>query len=140
MDKARKKIDFDVGEEYFYGFTHNQKMATIHFLSVIAASENNVSIRNDTPAFIDHCYKVLKLKGEQVLNYIAIGGREQTVIDLKKIHPLSFIMLIVTTAEMCDLNGGLSEEKYTALVDWLDDMEMSIDDWNDYAVNDENFV
>lgn len=140
MYQKKRKIEFDVSEDYFYGFSHNQKLATIYFLSVIAACENNVNIRNDSPAFIDHCYKVLNLTGEQVLEYIAIGGREQAVIDLKKIHPYSFVMLIATTAELCELNGGLSEEKYSALVDWLDDLGMSIDDWNDYAIDDKNFV
>ena len=140
MYKTRKKIEFDVCEDYFYGLSHNQKLAIIYFLSVIAACKNNVNIKNDSPAFIDHCYKVLKLTGEQVLEYVAIGGREQTVSDLKKMNPYSFVMLIATTAELCELNGGLSEEQYTALVDWLNDMEKSIDEWKDYALNEQNFV
>ena len=134
MYQKKKKVEFDMGKQDFYKLTHNQKLAILYFLSVIATGDNKLTRPNDCPAFINHCYRIFRVTGDQVLAYVAIGGREQTVMELKKMHQYNFFMLICTTSELLCLNGGGRDEKYQALLDWLDDLEMTEDEWYDYEV------
>ena len=137
MYKTKRKREFDFETGYFDRLKRNEKLAIINFLSVIAASDTRLKLRDDVMAFMDHCYKVLMVTGDQVLEYVAIGGREQTVIDIKKIDRYNFFMLIVVTSELCDQNGGMTDAEYLALLCWLDDLEMTVDEWFDFVV-DEN--
>ena len=134
MYHKKKKVEFDMGKHDFYKLKHNQKLAIIYFLSVIATGDNNLIKPNECPAFINHCYKVFRVTGDEVLAYVAIGGREQIVKELKKMHEYNFYMLIVTTVELLCLNGGGDDDKYRALNDWLEDLEMTEDEWYNYEV------
>jgi hypothetical protein len=137
MYKTRKKVEFYFEVGYFFRLKRNQKLAIINFLSVIAASDTRTKLKDDVAAFMDHCFKVLRVTGDEVLEYVAIGGREQTVIDIKKLDRHNLLMLTIVTSELCDQNGGMSDAEYLALQCWVDDLEMTIDEWYDYTV-DEN--
>lgn len=137
MYKTRKMREFYFGTGYFDRLKGNQKLAIINFLSVIAASDTRVKLQDDVTAFMNHVYKVLEVTGDQVLEYVAIGGREQTVIDIKKMDRYNLFILIVVTSELCDQNGGMTDAEYLALLCWIDDLQMTIDEWFDFNV-DEN--
>ena len=137
MYKTERGTKFDFDDGYFDRLKRNQKLAVINFLSVIAASDTRIKLKDDISAFMNHCYKVLRVTGEQVLEYVAIGGREQTVIDIKKMDRYNLFILIVVTSELCDQNGGMTDAKYLALLCWIDDLQMTIDEWFDFNV-DEN--
>ena len=134
MYKSKKREEFDFDEGYFFRLKRNQKLAILNFLSVIAASDSGTKLNRDEADFINHCYKIFRVTGDQFLEYIAIGGREQTVQDLKKMNNGNFLGLIMVTAELCNLNGGTSEDEFEALKEWLDDLKMTVDEWVDYVV------
>jgi len=134
MHKSKRKeiLDFTT-TDYFYRLSKNQKLAVINFLSVIAVSDKGPKLNKDVEALINMCYKEFRVSGDEFLEYIAIGGREQTARDLKRMNEMNFLGLIIITAELCEMNGSTTEEEYEALEGWLEEMDMTIDDWIDFG-------
>ncbi len=134
--KEKEIEDYDFNLYAFEDITRNQKLAIINFMSVIAVS--NAAKRNSKveQAYISFYYKEFGITGDQFLAYISIGGREQTVKDLKTLTKSNFQDLVYATTELfiCD-DQQTTDEELMALSDWLDDIGMTIDEWNDYLEN-----
>jgi len=126
--KKKKKFDFAL-EEYFWWLSKNQKMAIIHFLSVIAVSDTGPKTNNDVGDLINMCYKKFRVSGDEVLEYIAIGGREQTAKDILKMKRDNLFGLVMMDYHLGELNGGPSDEHFEALLLWLVDLNMTVDEW-----------
>ena len=126
--KKKKKFDFTL-DEYFWWLSKNQKLAIIHFLSVIAASDKRSKTNNDDGDLINMCYKEFRVSGDEVLEYTAIGGREQTARDILKMKRDNLFGLIMMNYTLCELNGGHSDEQFEALLLWLADLNISVDEW-----------
>ena len=126
--KKKKKFDFTL-DEYFWWLSKNQKLAIIHFLSVIAASDKRSKTNNDEGDLINMCYKKFRVSGDEVLEYTAIGGREQTARDILKMKRDNLFGLIMMNYKLCELNGGPSDEQFEALLLWLVDLNMTVDEW-----------
>jgi len=126
--KKKKKFDFTL-DEYFWRLSKNQKLAVIHFLSVIAISDTGPKTNNDEGDLIDMCYKTFRVTGDKVLEYTAIGGREQTAKDILKMKRDNLYGLIMLNYKLCELNGGPSDEQFEALMLWLADLNLTVDEW-----------
>jgi len=134
MHKSKRKEFMELTTtDYFYRLSKNQKLAVINFLSVIAVSDKGPKMNNDVAAIINMCYKEFRVTGDEFLEYIAIGGREQTARDLKRLNEGNFLGLIMITAELCGANGTTTEEEYEALEEWLVEMGMTVDEWIDFG-------
>jgi hypothetical protein len=133
MAKKYEKFDFTL-DEYFWRLSRNQKMAVIHFLSVIAVSDTEPKTNNDEGDLIDMCYKKFRVTGDEVLRYAAIGGREQTARDILKMKRDNLYGLIMMNYQLTELNGGPSDEQYEALMLWLVDLNMTVDEWYNMEV------
>lgn len=128
LAKKYEKFDFEL-EEYFWWLSKNQKMAIIHFLSVIAVSDTGPKTNNDEGDLINMCYKKFRVSGDEVLEYTAIGGREQTARDLLKMKRENFYGLVMMNFHLGELNGGPSDEQFEALLLWLVDLNITVDEW-----------
>jgi len=131
---TKKEIeDYDFNSYGFEDLTINQRLAIINFMSVIAVSDIKKRDSNIRKAYISFYYKEFGITGDQFLAYISIGGREQTIEDLKSLTKSNIQDLVYTTTEMfiCD-NKNASDEELIALSHWLDDIGMTIEEWNDY--------
>ena len=126
--KKNVKFDFEL-EEYFWMLSKNQKLAIIHFLSVIAVSDTGPKTNNDEGDLINMCYMIFGVTGDEVLEYIAIGGREQTAQDILKMTRENMYGLILLNYELCKLNGGPSDEQFEALLMWLADLNLTTEEW-----------
>ena len=135
MAKSKKKADYELMMVAFEDLTRNQKLAVINFLSVIAASNEKSKISKIQRSFISQYYKEFGITGDQFLTYISIDGRKRTIADLKSLTKSNFQDLVFTTTELCVCDGELSEDEFSALMKWLDDLGMSADEWNDYLEN-----
>jgi len=136
MTKKKEIEDYDFNSYGIENLTINQKLAVINFLSVIAVSDPK---KGDSPirkAYISFYYKEFGLTGDQYLAYISIGGREQTIEDLKTLTKSNIQDLVYMTTEMfiCD-NKNASDDELISLSHWLDDIGMTIEEWNDYLEN-----
>ena len=135
MKKSKESEDYDfVKDAYFNDLSINQKLAIINFFSVIAAS-NNIKLSKIESAFISQYYKEFGVTGDQYLAYVSIGGRMQTVADIKSLSKENMLDLVYTTTELCICDGELDENEFSALVSWLDDIGMTIEEWNDLLTN-----
>ena len=133
MTKKKEIEDFDFNSYGIENLTINQKLAVINFMSVIAVSDPK---KRDSPirkAYISFYYKEFGITGDQYLAYISIGGREQTIEDLKSLTKGNMQDLVYMTTEMfiCD-NLNASDEELISLSNWLTDIGMTIEEWNDY--------
>jgi hypothetical protein len=131
--KKKKKFDFAL-EEYFWWLSKNQKLAIIHFLSVIAVSDMGPKTNNDEGDLINMCYKKFRVSGDEVLEYTAMGGREQTAKDILKMKRDNLFGLIMLNYKLCELNGGPSNEQFEALMLWLVDLNITVNEWYDMDV------
>ena len=59
----------------------------------------------------------------------------QTVADIKSLSKENMLDLVYTTTELCICDGELDENEFSALVSWLDDIGMTIEEWNDLLTN-----
>ena len=140
MTKKKEIEDFDFNSYGIEDLTINQKLAVINFMSVIAVSDKK---KGDSPirkAYISFYYKEFGITGDQYLAYISIGGREQTIEDLKSLTKSNIQDLVYMTTEMfiCD-NKNASDDELIALSNWLTDIGMTIEGWNDYLENPGDF-
>jgi hypothetical protein len=140
MTKKKEIEDFDFNSYGIEDLTINQKLAVINFMSVIAVSDTK---KGDSPirkAYISFYYKEFGITGDQFLAYISIGGREQTIEDLKSLTKSNMQDLVYMTTEMfiCD-NKNASDEELIALSNWLTDIGMTIEEWNDYLEHPGDF-
>jgi hypothetical protein len=133
MTKKKEIEDYDFNSYGIEDLTINQKLAVINFLSVIAVSDVEKRDSDIRKAYISFYYKEFGITGDQYLAYISIGGREQTIEDLKSLTKSNMQDLVYITTEMfiCD-NKNASDEELIALSHWLDGMGMTIEEWNDY--------
>ena len=133
MTKKKEIEDYDFSPYGFIDITRNQKLAIINFLSVIAVSDARKRNGKIQQAYISFFYKEFGVTGDQYLAYISIGGREQTIADLKALSKSNMQDLVYATTELfiCD-DGNASDEELMALSNWLDDIGMTIEEWNDY--------
>ena len=132
MGKSKKKEDFDfVKDAYFNDLTINQKLAVINFFSVIAASNGNIKINKIELAFISQYYKEFGVTGDQYLAYMSIGGREQTIEDIKSLTKANMQDLVYATTELFNCDGELNEKQFYTLVNLLTDIGITIEEWND---------
>ena len=139
MARSNNNEDYDLPNEVFYDLTRNQKLAIINFLSVIAASDANVKISEIEFAFISHYYKEFGVTGDQYLAYLSIGGREQTIAEIKNLSKENIQELVYATTELCNCTGELNAEEFTALLNWLDPIGMTIEEWNDVLENPDSY-
>jgi len=140
MTKKKEIEDFDFNSYGIEDLTINQKLAVINFMSVIAVSDAK---KGDSPirkAYISFYYKEFGVTGDQYLAYISIGGREQTIEDLKSLTKSNMQDLVYMTTEMfiCD-DKNASDEELIALSNWLTDIGMTIEEWNDYLEHPGDF-
>src|ERR1035437_3098977 len=140
MTKKKEIEDFDFNSYGIEDLTINQKLAVINFMSVIAVSDTK---KGDSPirkAYISFYYKEFGITGDQFLAYISIGGREQTIEDLKSLTKSNMQDLVYMTTEMfiCD-NKNASDEELISLSNWLTDIGMTIEEWNDYLEHPGDF-
>ena len=140
MTKKKEIEDFDFNSYGIENLTINQKLAVINFMSVIAVSDPK---KRDSPirkAYISFYYKEFGITGDQYLAYISIGGREQTIEDLKSLTKGNMQDLVYMTTEMfiCD-NLNASDEELISLSNWLTDIGMTIEEWNDYLEHPGDF-
>jgi len=132
MGKSKKPEDFDfVKDAYFNDLTRNQKLAILNFFSVIAASNAKIKISEIESAFISQYYKEFGMTGDQYLAYISVGGRERTIEDIKSLNKENMQDLVYATTELFNCDGELNENEFSVLINWLDDIGMSIEAWND---------
>jgi hypothetical protein len=139
MVRSKKKVDYDFPLYDFSDVTRNQKLAIINFLSVIGSSHADNSISKIEQAYISFYYKEFGLTGDQYLAYISIGGREQTVADLKLLTKSNMQNLVYATTELCICDGETTDEELIALSNWLDDIGMTIEEWNEYLEHPINY-
>ena len=128
LSKQNEKLDFTL-DEYFWQLTKNQKLAIIHFLSVIAVSDTSQKSNNNEGELINLCYEKFRVKGDEFLMYTAIGGREQTAQYLLKMSHENLFGLVMLTHEMSVLNGRPSDAYFKALIEWLADLNMTSEEW-----------
>ena len=133
MPKKKEIEDYDFSSYGFEDLTRNQKLAIIDFLSVIAVSDPIKRNRDIQKAYISFYYKEFGVTGDQYLAYISIGGRKQTIEDLKSLTKSNIQDLVYTTTEMfiCD-DSNASDDELMALSRWLNEIGMTIEEWNDY--------
>jgi hypothetical protein len=133
MNKKKEIEDFDFNSYGIEDLTINQKLAVLNFMSVIAVSDHKKGDSLIRKAYISFYYKEFGVTGDQYLAYISIGGREQTIEDLKSLTKSNIQDLVYMTTEMfiCD-NKNASDEELIALSNWLTDIGMTIEEWNDY--------
>lgn len=133
MAGSKKIEDYDFNPYAFENVTRNQKLAIINFMSVIASSNPQKRNSKVEQAYISFYYKEFGLTGDQYLAYISIGGRAQTVRDLKTLTKSNMQDLVYATTELfiCD-DKETTDEELMALSDWLDEIGVTIDEWNDY--------
>jgi hypothetical protein len=140
MNKKKEIEEYDFNSYGIEDLTINQKLAVINFMSVIAVSDPK---KIDSPirkAYISFYYKEFGVTGDQYLAYISIGGREQTIEDLKSLTKSNMQDLVYMTTEMfiCD-NKNASDEELISLSNWLTDIGMTIEEWNDYLEHPGDF-
>lgn len=135
MGKHLKEDEFDFFPSLFDRLTLHQKLAVLDFLSVIAASAVNPNKIKAMSDFISHYYKEFKVTGDQYLAYIAIGGRNQTYIDIGLMDKRLIQDLVFATAELCICGGEVEDEQLLALSYLLESVGISLVEWNDYMDN-----
>lgn len=140
MTKKKEIEDFDFNSYGIENLTINQKLAIINFMSVIAVSDCKKGDSLIRKAYISFYYKEFGVTGDQYLAYISIGGREQTIEDLKSLTKSNIQDLVYMTTEMfiCD-NKNASDDELIALSNWLTDIGMTIEEWNDYLEHPGDF-
>ena len=140
MTKKKEIEDFDFNSYGIENLTINQKLAIINFMSVIAVSDSKKGDSLIRKAYISFYYKEFGVTGDQYLAYISIGGREQTIEDLKSLTKSNIQDLVYMTTEMfiCD-NKNASDDELIALSNWLTDIGMTIEEWNDYLEHPGDF-
>ena len=135
MATSDNNDDFDLPSWTFIDLTRNQKLAIINFLSVIAASDANKQTNKNELAFISHYYREFGVTGAQYLAYISIGGRERTIAEIKNLSKENMQDLVYATTELCGCNGTLTVEEFSALINWLEPIGITIEEWNDMLEN-----
>lgn len=140
MTKKKEIEEYDFNSYGIEDLTINQKLAIINFMSVIAVSDPK---KGDSPirkAYISFYYKEFGVTGDQYLAYLSIGGREQTIEDLKSLTKSNMQDLVYMTTEMfiCD-DKNASDHELIALSNWLTDIGMTIEEWNDYLEHPGDF-
>jgi len=127
--------DYNFSIYAFENLSRNQKLAIINFMSSIAASDKTRMRSKIEQAYISSYYKEFGVTGDQYLAYISIGGREQTLADLKTLTKSNMQDLVYATTELFICDGNASDEELISLSNWLTDMGLSLDDWNDILEN-----
>ena len=133
MTNSKEIEEYDFSSYAFEDLTRNQKLAIINFLSVIGVSDPIKRKSKVQQAYISFYYMEFGVTGDQYLAYISIGGREQTIADLKSLTKIQMQDLVYATTEMfiCE-DQNTTDVELMALSNWLDDIGMTIDEWNDY--------
>jgi hypothetical protein len=140
MSKKKDIEDYDFNSYGIENLSINQKLAIINFLSVISVGDVEKRDSNIRKAYISFYYKEFGVTGDQYLAYISIGGREQTIKDLKSLTKSNMQDLVYITTEMfiCD-DKNASDEELIALSNWLTDIGMTIEEWNEYLEHPGDF-
>ena len=133
MNKNEESDDW-VAPDFFYKLTINQKYAIIYFLGLVAASDADVNskINKKEFYFINFYYKKFKVSVENYLAYIAIGGKDQIIADLKSLTKLNLQGLVIATTELCNYSGNLNESEFNIISSWAESIGMTMDEWNNY--------
>ncbi|MDP4291111.1 MAG: hypothetical protein Q8908_08525 [Bacteroidota bacterium] len=135
MSGKRKTKDYGFITFGFSDITRNQKLAIINFLSVIASSNIAPKISKSEQAFINFYYKEFGVSGDQYLAYLSIGGRAQTISDIKTLTKSNMQDLVYATTELCICDGEATDDQLNALSNWLNDIGITIEEWNEYLEN-----
>ncbi|NWJ50830.1 MAG: hypothetical protein HXX14_08190 [Bacteroidetes bacterium] len=140
MNKFEESDDW-VAPDFFNKLTRNQKYAIIHFLGVIAASDVHAhsKINKKEYYFINFYYKEFKVSVEKYLAYIAMGGKEQVIADLKSLSKLNMQGLVFATTELCNYSGSMNDDELLTIADWVDSLGMTMNEWNDFYNNFDEF-
>ena len=133
--KEPQEYDFCAMAYFSIGLSNNQKLAVLNFFSVIATSTPNNKINKIELAFMDQYFKEFGVTGNQFLAYILMGGRGQTIADIKSLDIRNLQDLVYATTELFNCDGSMTEEQFEALLNWLDEIGMSIDEWLDLGDN-----
>jgi hypothetical protein len=134
MTKPLKPEDYEFSTMAYFGsdLSRNQRLAILNFLSVIAVSDLGKPISPMKVAFISQYYQDFGVTGDLFLAYLLMEGRERTVADLKSLTKDNMQDLVFATTELFNCEkGGMTEEQFAALGDWLDEMGLSQEIWVD---------